>query len=129
VSAVFLSALHWWLVVLIYFLVIKSFGGKLGTLTFTDAMLVLVFTMVGSAVQLPGVGGGAQALSIVAFTRLYGVEQEAAVACAMVLWLVTFASCTLAGVPILFREGWSLGDLRRMSQHEDEQLDAEIAAR
>jgi hypothetical protein len=47
----------------------------------------------------------------------------------MVLWLVTFASCTLAGVPILFREGWSLGDLRRMSQHEDEQIDAEIAVR
>ena len=129
VAAVFLSALHWWLVVAIYFLVIKSFGGTLGTLSFSDAMLVLVFSMVGSAVQLPGVGGGAQALSVVAFTRLYGVEQEAAVAAALVLWLVTFASCTLAGVPILFREGWSLGDLRRMSQHEDEQIDAEIAAR
>jgi len=129
VAAVLLSALHWWLVVLIYFLVIKSFGGRLGTLTFTDAMLVLVFTMVGSAVQLPTVGGGAQALSIVAFTRLYGVEQEAAVAGAMVLWLVTFASCTLAGVPILFREGWSLGDLLKMRAHEDEQIDAEIAAR
>ena len=129
VAAIFLSAIHWGLVVAVYFLVIKSFGGKLGMLTFSDAMLVLVFTMVGSAVQLPGVGGGAQALSIVAFTHLYGVEQEAAVAAAMVLWLVTFASCTLAGVPILFREGWSLGDLRRMSQHEDEQIDAEIAAR
>src|SRR5271157_2133944 len=129
VAAIFLSAIHWGLVVAVYFLVIKSFGGKLGMLTFSDAMLVLVFTMVGSAVQLPGVGGGAQALSIVAFTHLYGVEQEAAVAAVMVLWLVTFASCTLAGVPILFREGWSLGDLRRMSQHEDEQIDAEIAAR
>jgi len=129
VAAIFLSAIHWGLVVAVYFLVIKSFGGKLGMLTFSDAMLVLVFTMVGSAVQLPGVGGGAQALSIVAFTRLYGVEQEAAVAAAMVLWLVTFASCTLAGVPILFREGWSLGDLRRMSRHEDEQIDAEIAVR
>jgi len=127
VMAVFLSALHWWLVVVIYFLVAQAFGGKLGTLTFADAMLVLVFTMVGSAVQLPGVGGGAQALSIIAFTRLYGVEQEAAVAAALVLWLVSFASCTLAGVPILFREGWSLGDLRRMTQHEDEEIDAEIA--
>src|SRR5208283_3380091 len=92
-----------------------------------DAMLVLVFTMVGSAIQLPGVGGGAQALSIIAFTRLYGVEQETAVAAALVLWQVTCASCTLAGVPSLFREGWSLGDLRRLSQHEDEQIDAEIA--
>jgi uncharacterized protein (TIRG00374 family) len=114
VAAIFYSTLHWLLVVLVYYLVMQSFGGKLATLTFADGMMVLVFTMVGSAVQLPGVGGGAQALSIIAFTRLYGVEQEPAVAAAMVLWLVTFASCTLVGVPLLFREGWSLGDLRRL---------------
>jgi len=125
--AVVLSAIHWWLVAAVYFLVIKSFGGKLGTLTFADSMLILVFTMVGSAVQLPGVGGGAQALCIIAFTRLYGVEQEPAVAAAMVIWLVTFAACSLAGVPILLREGWSIGELKRMSAHEDEQIDAEIA--
>jgi len=127
-AAVFLSLFHWFLVVLCYFLVTKSFGGRLGILSFTDAMLVLVFTMVGSAVQLPGVGGGAQALAIVAFTRLYGVEQEAAVAAAMVLWLVTFASCTFAGVPLLLKEGLSLGELRRMREHEAEEIDAEIVA-
>ena len=113
-AAIFYSVLHWLLVVLANYLVVHSFGGKLATLTFADAMMVLVFTMVGSVVQLPGVGGGAQALSIIAFTRLYGVEQEPAVAAAMVLWLVTFASCTLVGVPLLFREGWSLGELRRL---------------
>jgi uncharacterized protein (TIRG00374 family) len=123
-AALFLSLLHWILVVLCYFLVTKSFGGQLATLTFSDAMLVLVFTMVGSAVQLPGVGGGAQALSIVAFTHLYGVGQEAAVAAAMVLWLVTFASCTLAGVPLLLKEGLSLGELRRMRQQEEQEIDA-----
>ncbi len=123
-AAVFLSLLHWGLVVVCYFLVTKSFGGQLATLTFSDAMLVLVFTMVGSAVQLPGVGGGAQALSIVAFTRLYGVGEEAAVAAAMVLWLVTFASCTLAGVPLLLKEGLSLGELRRMRVQEEEEIDA-----
>lgn len=124
-AAVFLSLFHWALVVLCYFLVIKSFGGQLGALTFSDAMLVLVFTLVGSAVQLPGVGGGSQALSIVAFTRLYGVAQEPAVAAAMVLWIITFASCSLAGVPLLFREGLSLGELRRMRQQEPE-LESEI---
>jgi uncharacterized protein (TIRG00374 family) len=125
VAAIFYSALHWLLVVLVYYLITQSFGGKLATLTFADAMMVLVFTMVGSAVQLPGVGGGAQALSIIAFTKLYGVEQEPAVAAAMVLWLVTFASCTLVGVPLLFREGWSLGDLRRM---EDVDVKKEMGA-
>jgi glycosyltransferase 2 family protein len=128
-AAVVLSGLHWGLVVVSYYLVMQSFGGELGELKFADAMLVLVFTMVGSAVQLPGVGGGAQALSIFAFTRLYGVEQEPAVAAALVLWLVTFASCTLAGVPILLREGWSFGELRQMRAHEDEQIDAEISTK
>ena len=122
-AAVFLSLIHWLMVVFCYFLVIKSFGGRLGTLTFSDAMLVLVFTLVGSAVQLPGVGGGSQALSIVAFTRLYGVGQETAVAAAMVLWVITFASCSLAGVPLLFKEGFSLGELRRMRQQEEAEID------
>jgi glycosyltransferase 2 family protein len=128
-SAVSLSLVHWFLVLFCYFLILKSFSGRLGMLTFSDAILVLVFTLVGSAVQLPGVGGGSQALSIVALTRLYGIGQEPAVAAAMVLWLVTFAACCLAGVPLLFKEGLSLGELRRMREHEDEEIDAEILER
>jgi hypothetical protein len=60
---------------------------------------------------------------------LYGVGQEAAVAAAMVLWLITFASCSLVGVPLLLKEGLSLGDLRRMRKEEGEAIDAEILER
>ena len=126
VSAVVLSVIHWLLVCLCYYLVTRSFTGRLGTLTFSDAMLVLVFTLVGSAVQLPGVGGGSQALSIVAFTRLFNVPQEPAVAAAMILWLITFAACSLAGVPLLFKEGLSLADIRRMREREDQEIDSVI---
>jgi glycosyltransferase 2 family protein len=126
-AAVVYSALHWLLVVCVYLLVLQSFGGKLAAIKFSDAVLILVFSLVGSAVQLPGVGGGSQALGIVALTKLYGVEQEPAVAAAMILWLVTFASCSFAGVPILVREGWSLGELKRMREHEGEQIEAELA--
>jgi uncharacterized protein (TIRG00374 family) len=125
-AAVSLSAIHWLLVCVCYYLVIRGFTGRLGTLTFSDAILVLVFTLIGSAVQLPGVGGGSQALSIVAFTRLFGVPQEPAVAAAIVLWLITFASCSLAGVPLLFKEGLSLADIRRLRDQENEVIDAEI---
>jgi glycosyltransferase 2 family protein len=127
-AAVCLSTIHWLLVALCYYLVIKSFSGRLSTLSFADAILVLVFTLVGSTVQLPGVGGGSQALAIIAFTRLYGVEQEPAVAAAMVLWIVTFAACSLVGVPLLLKEGLSLGELRHMRKHEDQEIDAEMAA-
>lgn len=126
IYALLLSVIHWVVVIFSYYLILHSFGGRLAELSFTDATLVLVFTMVGSVAQLPGVGGGAQALAIFALTRLFGVEQEPAVAAAIVLWLITFAACTLAGVPLLFKEGWSFGKLKEMSEHEDEVIDAEM---
>jgi len=118
--AVTYSAAHWFLVLVIYFWVAQSFGGALGILTLLDAMLVLSFTLVGSLIQLPGVGGGSQALSTIAYTKIFLVKPEAALAASIVLWLITFAGCSIAGVPLLLREGLSLGKLREMAEHEKE---------
>src|SRR5258706_4206650 len=117
--AVLYSTAHWFLVLLVYLWVSHSFGGKLAGITLSDAMLVMAFTLVGSAVQVPGVGGGSQAGSIIAYTAIFGVEREPAVAAAIVLWLISFAMCTVVGVPLLGREGWSLGELRQMAKSEE----------
>lgn len=117
--AVLYSTAHWFLVLLVYLWVSHSFGGKLAGITLSDAMLVMAFTLVGSAVQVPGVGGGSQAGSIIAYTAIFGVEREPAVAAAIVLWLISFAMCTVVGVPLLVREGWSLGELRQMAKNEE----------
>src|SRR6266481_5816621 len=117
--AVLYSTVHWFLVLLVYLWVSHSFGGKLAGITLSDAMLVMAFTLVGSAVQVPGVGGGSQAGSIIAYTAIFGVEREPAVAAAIVLWLISFAMCTVVGVPLLVREGWSLGELRQMAKSEE----------
>jgi hypothetical protein len=45
---------------------------------------------------------------------------EPAVAVSVVLWLITFAACSLAGVPLLIHEGLSLGKLRELAEHEKE---------
>ena len=121
-----ISAVHWMLIILIYYLVPLAFGGQLAALRFQDSILVLAMTLVGSIFQLPGVGGGPQLVMTGAYTSLFGVPRESAVAAAMVLWLITFASCIFAGLPILFREGWSLGDLRKMREQEDAALDAKL---
>jgi uncharacterized protein (TIRG00374 family) len=127
VAAVFYSAVHWTVVLVVYYCVAQSFGGRLGELRMSDCMLVLAFTLVGSAVQLPAVGGGSQALAIFAFTKVFGVEPERSVAAAIVLWLVTFAGCSIAGIPLLVREGVSLGKLREIAEHEKEELDEAAA--
>ena len=83
-------------------------------------MLVLAFTLAGSAIQLPGVGGGSQIASFLAYTAIFGVEKEPAAAAALLVWLITFAGCSIAGVPLLLHEGLSLGKLREMAEHEKE---------
>ncbi len=117
--AVAYSAAHWVLVAMVYLWIPQSFGGKLATIGFSGGMLVLAFTMVGSVLQLPGVGGGSQLASFLAFTTVFRVETEPAAAAAIVLWLVTFAACSLAGVPLLIHEGWSIGELRRAAEREE----------
>lgn len=117
--AIFYSGVHWFLVLLVYYWGSRSFGGRLGMLTLGEVMLVMAFSLVGSVVQLPAVGGGAQLASALVFTKIFGVETEPATAAAIVLWLIGFAACSLAGVPLLIQEGLSLGKLRELA-HEKE---------
>jgi uncharacterized protein (TIRG00374 family) len=118
ILAVIYSAAHWLLVAWTYLWVCHSFGGDLADLGFPEMMFVLAATMVGATLQLPGVGGGAQLASFLALTVFFGIEKEPAAAAAIVLWLITFATCTLLGVPLLIREGWSMRELWRLARRE-----------
>lgn len=120
---VFYSAVHWVLVLFVYFWVSHAFGGSLTSVSLGDAMLVLAFTLVGSAVQLPGVGGGSQVASFLAYTAIFGVEKEPAAAASIVLWLITFAAVGIIGVPLLIHQGFSLGQLKEMAELEKEELE------
>jgi glycosyltransferase 2 family protein len=125
-AAIGYTSAHWVLVVLIYMWVSQAFSSAFvhSDMNFWGAMLLLAVTLVGSVVQLPGIGGGAQIASIVALTAIFGVEQEPAIAIAAVLWIVTFAGCTLVGVPLLIHEGMSFGDLRKLARAEAEAEEA-----
>jgi hypothetical protein len=115
-EAVLLTVFHWALIVVIYRWVPLSFGGRFEVLDFRAAVLILACTMLGSTLQLPGVGGGSQLASFLAMTVFLGVEKELAAAAAIMLWLVTFTGCSLAGIPLLLHEGMSLGELRRIAE-------------
>ena len=117
--AVVYSAVHWWLVLLVYLWVSHSFGGKFAQMDTGDGMLLMAFTLAGSVFQLPLAGGGSQ-LAAISVYKFFGIENEPATAAAIVVWLVTFAACSLAGVPLLIREGMSLGELRQLAEREKE---------
>jgi len=120
-GALFFSALHWFLIVVVYFLVAHAFPGQLSTLNVGDAMLVMAFSLVGSTVQLPAVGGGAQVATILVFTTIFNVPTEEATVASLVLWVITFAAVTVVGIPLLIREGFSLGQLKEMSDEEKQE--------
>jgi hypothetical protein len=47
------------------------------------------------------------------------------------LWLITFAGCCIVGLPLLLRDGWSMGELKEMAvkaehQAEDAALSGEL---
>lgn len=120
------TAAHWVLVVLVYWWIILAFPGKLSTLSLGDVLLVVAFTLVGSAAQLPVAGGGSQAATFLVLTLIFGVEKEPAAVASIVTWLITFAACCLVGLPLLFREGWSMGELRRLARSEEKAEEAQL---
>ena len=124
--AVLYSALHWVGVALLYVWISHSLGGRLSAIDFGDALLILAFTLVGSAVQLPGVGGGSQVACFLAYTAIFGVENEPAAAAAILIWVITFAGVALVGVPLLIHEGMSLGELRRLAEGEKEREEQQL---
>jgi glycosyltransferase 2 family protein len=118
-AAVWYTSLHWLMVALVYFWVIRSFGSRGGYLAFGSVVLVLAFTMVGSVVQLPTVGGGMQVSSFLVLSVIFGVEKGAAAAMAIMIWIITFAAVSIVGLPLLIHEGWSMGALRRLVREEE----------
>jgi glycosyltransferase 2 family protein len=79
----------------------------------TQVFLLMASSMVGSMVQLPGVGGGSQFATIEALNRIFGVPPELATSCGIMLWLVTFVAVIPLGLLLAHRERLSL---RRLSE-------------
>src|SRR6266567_1596118 len=79
---------------------VKKVGDRphLENMDVTHVLLVMGFSMIGSVVQLPAVGGGSQLAVISALQVVYGIPPEAALSCGILLWLVTFMSCIPLGL-------------------------------
>ncbi|MBV8475766.1 MAG: flippase-like domain-containing protein [Acidobacteria bacterium] len=93
----------------------------LSNLDVARVLLLMGFSMVGSIVQLPAVGGGSQLAVISALQVIYGIPPEMAVSCGILLWLVTFMSCVPIGLAFAHREHLSLRKLSEQSAQEEQE--------
>jgi glycosyltransferase 2 family protein len=115
-----LSLLMWWLIALAYADVAHSYGGAMQEMSVSRVLLLMGSSMVGSMLQLPGVGGGSQLATIEAMNRVYDIPRELAVSCGILLWLVTFVAVVPAGLFLAHRERLSLRKLSDESHVAEE---------
>jgi ABC-type sulfate transport system permease component len=81
---------------------------------------LLGFVSFGSVVQIPGVGGGMQVVSVLVLTELFGVRFELASAFAVFLWAITFVAIVPLGLVVALKEGLNWHSLKRIGREVPE---------
>jgi len=116
VSLAAVSVGMWYVIALSYFEIAHSYGVNSLRIPVWQLMIVILGSMLGSLLQLPGVGGGSQVATITILSRMFDVPPELAASCGILLWLVTFAAVIPAGLVLAHRERLSLRKLSVESQ-------------
>jgi uncharacterized protein (TIRG00374 family) len=115
------SVLMWWVVALAYKEVTHAYGAPMHDMSATKVLLLMGSSMIGSMVQLPGVGGGSQLATISALDHVFKiVPKELAVSCGIMLWLVTFCAVIPVGLLLSHHERLSLRKLSEESAQAEE---------
>ena len=81
-----------------------------------DVVIALGFIAFGSALQIPGVGGGMQIAAALVLTQFFGLTLEVASGISLVLWLINFVSIVPVGLVLAFHEGIKWRSLRHIAQ-------------
>jgi uncharacterized protein (TIRG00374 family) len=105
-----------WLVIVIAFLFLLWSVPETSKYGLRQAICLLGFVAFGSIVQIPGIGGGIQIVTIIVLTELFRVPLEAATGLALIIWITTFVTVVPFGLFLALREGLSW---RRISHLEE----------
>ncbi len=121
------SVAMWWVIALSYKEVTHAYGLPMDAMSTTKVLLLMGSSMIGSMVQLPGVGGGSQLATISAMDHIFHiVPRELTVSCGIMLWLVTFAAVIPVGLVLSHHERLSLRKLSAESAQADEKTETPV---
>lgn len=109
----------WAMIAVAYKEVTHSYGMPSLEIPQTQVLLLMGSSMVGSMIQLPGVGGGSQLATIAVLRHVFDVPPELAASCGIMLWLVTFIAVVPLGLLLAHNERLSLRKLSQESQQQE----------
>lgn len=107
------TVVEWATIALSVFCVMQAFGGAL-RFGWLDVLIFLGFLAFGTVVQIPGVGGGMQVVSVVVLTQLFRVPLEISTSVTLVLWFISFVVVVPLGFILALHEGIRWRALRHM---------------
>lgn len=121
-ASILSTTLLWIVNATFFWLILRSMHGAVGELSWLAASLVLISSIMGMLVQLPGIGGGFQVVAIQIMTGTMGVPLEQATGASILLWIMLTVPCLALGLVLLVHEGLSFRKLEGMAQEEREAM-------
>lgn len=109
------TVLEWALIALCYYCVTRAYGPQV-RFTMTDVLIFLGFASFGAVVQIPGIGGGVQVVSVLVLTKIFGLSVELATSMAVLIWFVSFVTVVPFGVGLALHDGLSWRKLRDLER-------------
>ncbi len=110
---VFYTILEWMIIVASNFCLFMAFPATTH-FTVTDTLIFCGFVGLGSAIQIPGVGGGMQVASILILTKFFGLTLEVSSAMAILIWFTTYVVIVPIGILLALREGLNWKNLKQL---------------
>jgi uncharacterized membrane protein YbhN (UPF0104 family) len=117
VSLLAYSLLEWGIITAGFVFQFRAFPAT-AHFSFTDVVIILGIVALGSAIQIPGIGGGMQVSAILVLTEFFGIPLAASTGIAIALWAISFLAVVPIGVVLALRAGLNLRRLARMSGSE-----------
>lgn len=113
------TAAEWIIISACNYCLLKGFSAT-SHLNWVDNLVFVGFVAFGSAVQVPGIGGGFQVAAVLMLTEFFGVPFESATAIAVVIWAVMYVAIVPVGLLVAVRQGLNWRALRHLSETEQE---------
>ena len=109
------TVLEWAVIAAAYYTLFRAFGAT-AAFTLVDVLVFIGFVSFGSIVQIPGIGGGIQVVTVIVLTELFGLSLESATGMAILIWALAFLVVVPFGAVLVLHEGINWRKFRRLPE-------------
>ena len=109
------TILEWVVIVAAYYCMFRALPAT-DRFGLDEVMIFLGFVAFGSVVQVPGIGGGMQAASVLVLTEIFGISAGEAWGTAMLIWLLSWVIIVPFGLVFAHRERISWRRISHISE-------------